>query len=69
MWPMVYQGLGVYREPVQRRPTLAPPQAFGALQSEAALGSLPSLESIPYTQRGSDTGMQLSDRAIIDKVT
>ena len=57
MWPMVYQGLGVYREPVQRHTALAASQQFGALPGDAAaLSSLPSLDSIPYAHRGSDTG-------------
>ena len=53
---MVYQGLGVYREPVQRHTALSAPPQFGALPGDAALPSLPSLDSIPYAQRGSDTG-------------
>ena len=57
---MVYQGLGVYREPVQRHSAAAQPQSFGALPREAALCSLPSLDGIPYAQRSSDTGMHLS---------
>ena len=57
LWPMVYQGLGVYREPVQRRaaPPLAP-HASGALPAEAALCGLPSLDSIPHAHPNFDTG-------------
>lgn len=61
LWPMVYQGLGVYREPVQGPmalplplPSLGFHAGFGGHQ--AALHELPSLGQIPYTLRESDTG-------------
>ncbi|CAL5220819.1 g2895 [Coccomyxa viridis] len=57
MWPMVYQGLGVYKEPVQRHTALAAPHHFGALPGDAtALSPLPSLDSPPYAQLHADTG-------------
>ena len=59
---MVYQGLGVYREPVQRPSALALPSHFGALPGGAAVSSLPSLDSIPYAHRGPDTGTPLEPR-------
>ncbi len=58
MWPMVYQGLGVYKEPVQRHTALAAPHHFGALPGDAtALSPLPSLDSPPYAQLHADTGV------------
>ena len=58
LWPMVYQGLGVYREPVQRPMMRLPaPSLFGTAPGpQDDLLTLPSLDSMPYTPRSSDAG-------------
>ena len=53
---MVYEGLGVYREPVQRQSPLAPPHHFGPLPGGTAVSALLSLDSIPYAHCGPDIG-------------
>ncbi len=58
LWPIVYQGLGVYREPVQR-PMMslpAPPLLGTAPGPQDDRLTLPSLGSMPYTPRSSDAG-------------
>ena len=58
LWPMVYQGLGVYREPVQRpMMSLPAPSLLGTAPGpQDDLLTLPSLGSMPYTPRSSDAG-------------
>lgn len=58
LWPMVYQGLGVYKEPVQRpMMSLPAPSLFGTAPGpQDDLLTLPSLGSMPYTLRSSDAG-------------
>ncbi len=57
---MVYQGLGVYREPVQRQLISPVPHQYEAFAGQNALHEIPSLGSIPCSPPESDTGMPTS---------